>query len=535
MDPKFTDSKICTQLLPAALALFLGLGFSNGASSALVAETNAGSTIKSSSTIVVTATDQTSASGPSASARGSIAFVVPTAAPKPIAQRAGAPNLRRTTARLTQKPAPTKPASARGDLAIVSQHQLLPLVQPLRSETKEPTAQLANQAHPEKKSRAPQAAGPNGTNRFSNALLTASRKLMPVKRNTQSKKLFKRVRQADHQEPVNAPGPTAELLIEAHTLSLQASRESDYTQILKQAVQAIRMGANQEQQVFSRQLISWSLNRRGRLRANEGQQELAEADFRAAVENNPKNWRALHNRGVSYAQAGSFAEAFDDFNLVTRLNPKYPKAYLNRATLFVQANDLQSALTDYQKAFELDSTLSKARLGMARIQHMLGQWDEALAHFDAAIETDPANAEILCSRGDLLADMGQYHKALAAYAHTVEVNPEFAHAYRNGSWLLSTCPEREFRDAENALMGAQRALKFDYGDRHVALDTLAAAQANAGQFQQAIETLNEALAIAPNQAKTDYHQRMRLYEQNTPFRTEPVGGVAQVAYEATDR
>jgi tetratricopeptide (TPR) repeat protein len=130
--------------------------------------------------------------------------------------------------------------------------------------------------------------------------------------------------------------------------------------------------------------------------------------------------------------------------------------------------------------------------------------------------------------------MGQYSDALASYALAIEIKPSFGHAYRNGAWLLATCPDERFRDSENAVLGAQQALESEYGERHVALDTLAAALASAGEFVKAIETLEEAIELAPATLRPDYIARVRLYEAGEPFRTQPVADVSQAVYEETD-
>jgi len=340
-----------------------------------------------------------------------------------------------------------------------------------------------------------------------------------------------------HHEKAAAPAkvdPIAALLVHAHDLSQRAKTEQQYTQIQRYCAAAIRRGADAEGRRFAQQLTTWTLNRRGQLRAANGQQEQALDDFRAALDYDPNNWRALHNRGVSLAQSGQFAEAFDDFSRVIQLNPQFAKAYSNRATLYVQANDLPAALKDYERARQIDERLVAAHVGLGRVCHLLGRWHEAFKYFDEAVRLDPANAEIVCSRGDLLADMGRYRDALADYAQTIQLDPEFAHAYRNGAWLLATCPDEKFRDAENAIAGARRALEFSYGDRHIALDTLAAALANAGQFEEAISTLQQAVEIAPQQTRPTYLARLQMYQQHQPFRTRPIDEVSQAVYEVID-
>jgi tetratricopeptide (TPR) repeat protein len=324
--------------------------------------------------------------------------------------------------------------------------------------------------------------------------------------------------------PQQSPTEQAKaLLIRAYELSLSASNEAEYSQIAAWCAQSLRAGLDAESRQFSQRLSAWALNRRGQDRADEGQRELAQADFRAALELEPNNWRALHNKAVTLAQDGQFAEAFDDVTRVVELNPRFAKAFANRATLYVQAGDYERALGDYNSALELEPTLIPALVGRGRVHHLQGQLDEALASLDAAVRCDPDDAEIVCSRADLLADLGRYQDALQDYAQAIDLNPKFEHAYRNGAWLLATCPDDAVRDAEGALAGAQAALECGYGERHAALDTLAAAQANAGQFAEAAASVKQAIEIAPEDVRPAYESRLRLYEARVPFRTQPVG------------
>ncbi|NOZ39155.1 MAG: tetratricopeptide repeat protein [Planctomycetes bacterium] len=454
------------------------------------------------------------------SAEGTIVFIedTPNLAPARQAPVSRTTINRAAINRLTIKPRPTfvepkqvEPsqsvgrAIARGDLKVVSnQQQPVAALQP-----------LATSAQRE--------------------LPSAQRELPGVQR-----ELPGDIQIAVHTEPLILKSATpktevasvAELLISAHEQSLEAKTAADYSQIVQQCAAAIDQGAQGDQRGFARQLSSWALNRRGQLRADEGEQELANADFQAALDFNPRNWRAMHNRGVSYAQAGKFAEAFDDFNRVIQLNPNYDKAYANRATLYVQAKDLQAAIKDYELAIRVNSKFATAHVGLGRVYHMLSRWDKAIEHYTAAAELEPTSADIFCSRGDLRADMGNYGKALADYARTIELDPDFAHAYRNGAWLLATCPDERFRDPENAVLGAEQALECSYGERHIALDTLAAALASNGQFEEAIAAVTQAVDLAPEDAKFTYLTRLQLYQDNEPFRTEPVGEVSQATYEA---
>jgi hypothetical protein len=123
-----------------------------------------------------------------------------------------------------------------------------------------------------------------------------------------------------------APLSTADRLVaEAHELSNSAQCEEDYTHIIETCRRAQASQASPATAQFAKNLISWSLNRRGQLKAEAGQDKEAILDFDDAIRTDATCWRALHNRGVLLAQAGHFEKAFDDFTHTIQLNPQFAK------------------------------------------------------------------------------------------------------------------------------------------------------------------------------------------------------------------
>lgn len=324
--------------------------------------------------------------------------------------------------------------------------------------------------------------------------------------------------------------PTAEhLLLQAHLFSKQAKTQADYAHVVRLCAESMRQGPDEESRKFALQLSAWALNRRGRMRADEEQVDLALADFTAAANFDETCWRAYHNRSVTNAQQGRFADAFDDVCRVIALNPRFAKAYSNRAALYAQANDARKAIADYDRALRIDPKLLPALVGRGRLCHAQHSLDEALENLTAAVQQPAATADVYCSRADLLADMGRYSNAMQDYAQAIELDPRCEHAYRNGAWLLATCPDDSVRDIDAAVVGAKKALECGYGPRHAALDTLAAALANAGRFEEAIGALQQALDVAPEEAQASYQARLNLYESRQPFRTQPIDAAVERA------
>ncbi len=90
------------------------------------------------------------------------------------------------------------------------------------------------------------------------------------------------------------------------------------------------------------------------------------------------------------------------------------------------------------------------------------------------------------------------------------------------AWLHATCPGDAFRDGRQAVELAQRACERGGWSRPEFLGTLAAAHAEAGQFDEAVRRIKEVLAwprpLTEEQLE-EHRGRLRLYEQHLPARS----------------
>jgi tetratricopeptide (TPR) repeat protein len=322
------------------------------------------------------------------------------------------------------------------------------------------------------------------------------------------------------------------LLAEAHELSRSAHIEQDYSRIIESCRRALASQPSDEIGGYANDLAAWSFNRRGQLKADAGQIREAMLDFDDAIRADPECWRAVHNRGVLRAQAGQFEKAFDDFNRTIQIKPDFAKAYSNRGALFVVANNLEAALKDYGRSIELDADLAVAHRGRGRVCHLLGRLDEAIAHYDAAVQLSPDDSYAVVSRADLLTDMGRYVDANAQYEHAIELDPQSVYAHSGSAWLLATCPDGTVRNPILAIERAKRSIELSGKKDAVNFDTLAAAQAAAGDFRAAVQTARHAIELAQEDEREVYQDRLAMYEQARPYVIAPMRPVAQVSYEA---
>ena len=90
------------------------------------------------------------------------------------------------------------------------------------------------------------------------------------------------------------------------------------------------------------------------------------------------------------------------------------------------------------------------------------------------------------------------------------------------AWILATCEDAEIRDGAQAVRLAERAYQLADQGNYMYLDTLAAAYAEAGQFDHAVKTAQRAVKLARNgtnqESAEDIQGRLELYRAKRAYR-----------------
>ena len=116
----------------------------------------------------------------------------------------------------------------------------------------------------------------------------------------------------------------------------------------------------------------------------------------------------------------------------------------------------------------------------------------------------------------------EWAKAAEDYDKAVEINPDSAVGQNGLAWLLSTAPDDKVRDGKRALEAAKKACELTDHKNGGYLDTLAAAYAEVGQFDKAVEWQEKALKAGdiPIKDLDAARQRLELYKAKKPYRGE---------------
>lgn len=302
----------------------------------------------------------------------------------------------------------------------------------------------------------------------------------------------------------------------AHELAKSASSSAEYTAIVELCGQGESSTTWSAGKGYFRRLAAWAYNRRGEERVGAGQEADALEDFHQALKLDPRNWRAAHNRGVSYAQQGELTAAVRDFADTIRIQPDYGPAYRNRGEVYFEMGRYADAIADYTRALTFMPDRDELYFLRADAHYRGGRLEEALADYNAAIEADQ-RPNRLVGRSGVHAAVGDYAAAIGDLNLAIKLDPRDAEAYRAVAWILATCPDPQYRRPDKALVAARYALKLEGNHNPHYYDTLAAAYAAAENFDQAASIQQHAVSLAAGTADQELLEtRLALYRQHRP-------------------
>lgn len=215
---------------------------------------------------------------------------------------------------------------------------------------------------------------------------------------------------------------------------------------------------------------------------NKGDYKGARRYLDAAIRVMPDRWTAYYNRALTYWKEKNWPAALQDLNTTIKLKPAFFQASWTRVGVYLHLNNYSAALKDL----------------------------------------------------DLLAKL------------TVQVQQprQFAEVINQRAWLRATCPDASFRNGNLATTDAKKACDLTHWKNSTYLDTLAAASAEAGDFDSAVRSEEQAVNLIssgkdehwriPGQAMakeaeievnrrdkeslSGYSKRLDLYKQHKPYR-----------------
>lgn len=247
-----------------------------------------------------------------------------------------------------------------------------------------------------------------------------------------------------------------------------------------------------------------------------GDYDAAISLYSEVIKADPKAALAYNGRALAYRYKKEIAKALADFDQAIRLKPLW-MFYFNRGITHYETGDDKSAIADLTRALQGKPGDPRARADclVARARCYISQEKSApaLSDLNAAIKLRE-DSEAHRLRGIIRKVAHEYDKSLADYEKAIALDPKSASAYGTAAYLLSVCPAPKYRDGAKAVRYATKACELTEWHDARAIEELAAAYAETGDFDKAIQFQKQ----ADEMNKKPDPDRLALFEKHQPFR-----------------
>jgi tetratricopeptide (TPR) repeat protein len=258
--------------------------------------------------------------------------------------------------------------------------------------------------------------------------------------------------------------------------------------------------------------------------ASAGKLDEAIEQYRLAVVGDPKYAHAYNNLGLAEAMQGKLDDAIGDFSKAVELDAAYGVAEGNLGKALLEKNDLDGALGHLKKALELGPETAEVQTNLGLGIAEKGRVEDAIPHFERALEITPSFADAHAYLGTALVMKGQPGEALKQWKMALQTDPKNVKVLNDSAWLLSTAPDAALRNGTEAVTLASRAVEITQDREPMLLGTLAAAYAEAGDFDKAVKTQQRATELATQQGNSRLaallQGRLALLQAKTPIRQQ---------------
>lgn len=217
-----------------------------------------------------------------------------------------------------------------------------------------------------------------------------------------------------------------------------------------------------------------------------------------------------------------FDEAYAQYDQVVKISPRSADGFSNWAMALASAGRNEDALQKVDQAIRLNPQHVNARLLRALVLQQSGRFEDAAQASRQALALHPTNTVVLLTIGNSFVAQARAADALPIFRRALQTTPDSVPALNRTAWILATHSNPTLRNGPEALRLATRACELTGFRDSLSLNTLAAAQAEAGDFASAVRTGEQAVQAAQaanNGGQIVVIQRLlELYRAGTAYR-----------------
>jgi tetratricopeptide (TPR) repeat protein len=258
------------------------------------------------------------------------------------------------------------------------------------------------------------------------------------------------------------------------------------------------------------------------IRARQNRFDDARLHLVEALRIKPDLVTARTNLGALLDSRGELAAAREQFEAAARLRPDNASIHRQLGNVLRKLDLPAEAVAHFDRALEIQPNSAEALKGKGLALESMGRFGEAAETYGRAVEQRPGDLILHCYLGYALAESGQSAAAADQYAESIRLEPNWPRQAYAEARQFAAHPDAQRRSGPKAVRTAKMACQATGFQDWQGLDVLAAAYAESGNFELALDWQRKAIALlpasAPETAGRELREHLRLYEMHQPLR-----------------
>lgn len=255
----------------------------------------------------------------------------------------------------------------------------------------------------------------------------------------------------------------------------------------------------------------------GNILNQQGKSEEALGHLRQALKINPSNARVKNNLATAFIQLGRLDEAIQQLEEALRIDQQDVKIHNNLAAALLKKGKIDKAIVHFREAMKIDPDDWKTKANLANALVQRGDFEQAIDILYQVQKFNPQDSQNRYTLALSLLRVNRHAQAIGVLREGIKLTPNQLSLLDLLARVLLTVPNRKLQDIDEALSLAQRACRISQDKNPRCLDTLAAAYASHGRFEEATKTAqkayNLALSLNLNTLAQDIKKRWEMYKK----------------------
>jgi len=271
------------------------------------------------------------------------------------------------------------------------------------------------------------------------------------------------------------------------------------------------------------------LKTRGKVHLAKKNAELAKLDMDRVLELSKGDVEGLMLRAKIAMEADDIESARKDVDDAIELAPDLVELILMRSAIASEQKRFGDAIIDLQKIVKNQPSEAGKNVGLLMQLGLLYSLDnrpsQAIKIFGQVVKADPDYWQAYRMRGDTFLAVKEYANAIEDFEKALKLvpldNEERSAILNNLSWTLSTSLNDSIRNGKRSLELGLEACELTKYERPHILSTLAAAYAEQGDFDKAVEWSEKAVKLGREKDEPQLDQleaELESYRKKTPWR-----------------